>query len=114
MSETRSGWRRARVRAIAVGMTIALTSLPLAAAEADRPATPPTLTAAIARAAASEPLTAATASRAQTAPPAGAPNLGSRGFFKTPLGMAVIAVVGAGTAYAIYSAQHDRIHSTVR
>ena len=113
MSETRSGWRRARVRAIAVGMTVALTSLPLVAAEADRPATPPTLTAAIARAAASEPLAAATASRAQTAN-AGAPNLESKRFFKTPFGMAVIAIVGAGTAYAVYSAQHDRIHSAVR
>jgi hypothetical protein len=43
-----------------------------------------------------------------------APNLESPSFFKTPLGWAVIAVVGAGSAYAIYWAQHDRIHSPGR
>jgi hypothetical protein len=32
-------------------------------------------------------------------------------FFKTPAGIAVLAVMGAGAGYAIYSAQHDRIHS---
>jgi hypothetical protein len=35
----------------------------------------------------------------------------SPAFFKTPAGIAVLAVVGAGAGYAIYSAQHDRIHS---
>jgi hypothetical protein len=32
-------------------------------------------------------------------------------FFKTPAGIAVVAVMAAGAGYAIYSAQHDRIHS---
>ena len=40
--------------------------------------------------------------------------LDSPSFFRTPLGVAVIAIVGAGTAYALYSAQHDRIHSATR
>ena len=35
----------------------------------------------------------------------------SPAFFKTPAGIAVLAVLGAGAGYAIYSAQHDRIHS---
>ena len=35
----------------------------------------------------------------------------SPAFFKTPAGIAVLAVAGAGAGYAIYSAQHDRIHS---
>ena len=113
MSETRSGWRRARARVLAAGLTIALAPLPLAAAEGDRPApSPTTLTAAVAKAAATERLSSSTASRAQTAQPAGAPE--SRGFFKTPLGLAVVAIVGSGTAYAVYSAQHDRIHSAER
>ncbi len=42
------------------------------------------------------------------------PELQSPSFFRTPLGLAVIAVVGAGTAYAVYSAKHDRIHSPAR
>src|SRR5260221_14299037 len=113
MSETRSGWHRARARVLAAGLTIALAPLPLAAAEADRPApSPTTLRAAVDKAAATEPLSSSASSRAQTAQPAGAPD--SRGFFKTPLGIAVIAIVGAGTGYALYSAQHDRIHSAAR
>lgn len=35
----------------------------------------------------------------------------SPAFFRTPAGIAVLAVLGAGAGYAIYSAQHDRIHS---
>jgi hypothetical protein len=92
-------------------LTISLAPLSLAAAaESDRPASPAILKAAVAKAASVEALASTTA--AQPAQPAGAPN--SRAFFKTPLGMAVIAIVGAGTAYAVYSAQHDRIHSAVR
>jgi hypothetical protein len=34
---------------------------------------------------------------------------GSKSFFKTPAGMVVLAVMAAGTGYAIYSAKHDRI-----
>lgn len=40
--------------------------------------------------------------------------LNNTSFFKTPAGIAVIAVVAAGTGFAIYSARHDRIHSAVR
>jgi hypothetical protein len=35
----------------------------------------------------------------------------SPAFFKTPTGAVVLAVMVVGTAYAIYSAQHDRITS---
>ena len=114
MTEIRFGWRGARARVLAAGLTIALAPLPLAAAEADRPAPAITLKAAVDRAAATERLASSTAAAAATAQPADAPNPGSRGFFKTPLGVAVIAVVGAGTVYAVYSAQHDRIHSAAR
>jgi hypothetical protein len=114
VTEIRFGWRGARARVLAAGLTIVLAPLPLAAAEADRPAPAITLKAAVEKAAATERLASSSDAAAQPAQPVGTPNLGSRGFFKTPLGMAVIAVVGAGTAYAVYSAQHDRIHSAAR
>ncbi len=39
--------------------------------------------------------------------------VGSGSFFKTPAGVAVLAIVAAGAGFAVYSASHDRIHSTV-
>jgi hypothetical protein len=35
----------------------------------------------------------------------------SPSFFKTRPGMIALVVMAAGTGYALYSAQHDRIHS---
>jgi hypothetical protein len=114
VTDTPAVWGATTARAIALGLTLALVPLPLAAAEA-APQAPPSidLKAAVRKYAAPERLS-------QSAPaPAAAqqgntPNLQSPSFFKTPLGLAVIAVVGAGSAYAVYSAQHDRIHSTTR
>ena len=113
MTDTRSVRRFTGARAMAVGMTLALATVPLAAADA-APQTPPTvnLKAAVQKAAATERLSTTTSP--QAAQPAGTPDLQSPSFFKSPLGLAVIAVVGSGAAYAVYSAQHDRIHSTAR
>jgi hypothetical protein len=36
------------------------------------------------------------------------------GFFRSPAGVACLAVIAAGTGYALYSASHDRIHSVAR
>lgn len=36
---------------------------------------------------------------------------GSTSFFKTRPGIIALSVLAAGTGYALYSAQHDRIHS---
>lgn len=114
MTETRARSRRLSARLVGAGLTIVLTSLPLAAAAADGAASPPqTLSSAIARAAATERLSASATAPAPAAQGA-TPDPTSRRFFKTPLGLAVIAIVGAGTAYAVYSAQNDRIHSTAR
>jgi len=113
MTDAHRVWRHTCARIVAGGMTIALASVPLAAA--DPPAVPATtLKTAVAKAAATEPLAARSAALAQPAQtePALAPE--SKSFFKTPLGLAVIAIVGTGTAYAVYSAQHDRIHSSAR
>ncbi len=109
-----SVWRLACARAIAAGMIVALAPLPLAAAEPTVPSSSIDIRAAVQRYVAAERQTAKTTAPAQTAQPATAPNLQSPSFFKTPLGLAVIAVVGAGSAYALYSAQHDRIHSAAR
>jgi hypothetical protein len=38
----------------------------------------------------------------------------SGGFFRSPAGIACLAVFAAGTGYALYSASHDRIHSVAR
>ena len=114
MTDTRCVWRRTYARVVAAGMTIALASVPLAAATAD-PAPPPIdLKAAVAKAASTERLASSTTAPAQTAQQGTAMAPDSKSFFKTPIGIAVIAVVGSGTAYAVYSAQHDRIHSAAR
>jgi hypothetical protein len=113
MTDRRCVWRRTYARVVAAGMTIALASVPLAAA-AD-PALPVIdLKAAVAKAASTERLVSGTTAPAQTAQQGTAMAPESKSFFKTPLGIAVIAIVGSGTAYAVYSAQHDRIHSTTR
>jgi len=36
------------------------------------------------------------------------------GFFRSPAGITCLAVIAAGTGYALYSASHDRIHSVAR
>lgn len=108
-----SAWR---LLCAGVGLMIALAPLPIAAAETNQAVTPPVdFKAAIQRIAATERLASAPASPARDqVPSAGASQLESRSFFKTRLGVAVIAIVGAGTAYAIYSASNDRIHSATR
>jgi len=112
MTDTRCVWRRTYARVVAAGMTIALASVPLAA---ESPAPPfVNLKAAVAKAASTERLESTPTARVQTAQQGTAMAPESKSFFKTPLGIAVIAVVGSGTAYAVYSAQHDRIHSTTR
>jgi hypothetical protein len=47
-------------------------------------------------------------------PGAGAKELESGSFFKTPLGIAVLAAFGAGIGYTLYSASNDRIRSEGR
>jgi hypothetical protein len=111
-----SVWRGTCARVVALGVLIALVPLPVAAAETHPSATPSIdLKAAVQKVAATERLASIPAAPARDRVQSGtAPNLESPSFFKTPLGWAVIAVVGAGSAYAIYSAQHDRIHSPGR
>ena len=116
MSGRPSVWRGPGARVIAAGVILALAPLPVAAAETLQPAPASVdLRAAVRRIAATERLSTTPAAPAlQPTQQGSEPKLESKAFFKTPLGVVVIAIVGGGTAYALYSAQHDRIHSTVR
>jgi len=105
-------------RAVLLTAVAALLPLPLSAADNGTSASAHPLKTAIAKYAARE--AAATTTPARTAPAARAarqtgtndPRTG--GFFHSSAGMACIAVVAAGAAYAVYSASHDRIHSVAR
>jgi hypothetical protein len=50
----------------------------------------------------------------QTQSQAPAPELESGSFFKSPIGIAVLATFGIGVGYALYSASNDRITSPGR
>ena len=99
-------------------LVIAVTLVPLPLLAADQVAAAPAqpLKTSIARHAAREvlvsPAKPTARSSKQAAPQSTAPHSG--GFLKSPAGIAVLAVLGAGTGYAIYSASHDRIHSVAR
>jgi hypothetical protein len=106
-------WRLV-LRVLVLALIVAAVPLPCLAGPGDQPAARPGLKASVGPAvralAAGAPAPArvmksqGTDARAQ---------LGSRSFFRTGPGMAVIAILAAGTGYAIYSARHDRIHSTI-
>jgi hypothetical protein len=113
--------RGRRLLAIATALAVSV-SLPATALANDRArAETPTIRASIQRVAASESerltRTAPSAARAATATTeqtSSSPDLGSGSFFKSPAGIAVLAVLGAGVAYALYSSSNDRIRSTGR
>lgn len=52
--------------------------------------------------------------RAAQAPATVTTDLRSGSFFKSKAGIAALLIIGAGTAYAIYSASNDRIKSSGR
>jgi len=112
VSRRPSGFRTAALLAVAVML------VPLPALAADQvaathaPAQP--LRTSIAKHASREAL-AASPKRAEKSAAQGAQrNAQSGGFFRSPAGIACLAVLGAGTGYALYSASHDRIHSVAR
>jgi hypothetical protein len=113
-SPSRSSFRRAATLAIAV----TLLPLPLAAAEraASKPAPAQPLRTSIAKHASREVLATSPKRASQSTAPSRAQsnNPQSTGFFRSPAGIACLAVIAAGTGYALYSASNDRIHSVVR
>ena len=97
-------------RALVVALILTATPLPSFAGEPPAPAPPrPTLTALVQQAAAITPLAPARAQAARTQ--GGKADLGSPTFFKKPAGIAVLVILAAGVGYALYSTQHDRLHS---
>jgi hypothetical protein len=103
-------------------LAIAVTLVPLPALAADRvtaaPAQAPAqpLRSSIAKHATREVLVSSPKRAEKSAAQTGAQrsNSQSGGFFRSPAGIACLAVLGAGTGYALYSASHDRIHSVAR
>jgi hypothetical protein len=103
-------WRLAG-RALALALILAAIPLPCLAEDSNKPAPAPGLAASVAKAAASGRVTL------EQAKPAAAPDraeLGSTSFFKRPVGIVVLAMVGAGVGYMAYSMSNNRIHSVVR
>ena len=100
------GWR-------ALLLAAAVTLVPLPALAGDSPPATRHLQASMTR------IVARDLAAAKTTPNAAARRAGqgdtgigqSGGFFRTRAGVLVAAVMIAGAGYAVYSAQHDRIHS---
>ena len=106
-----TAWRGVLPRAGLLAVLIALVPLPLAASNGGTDAKTPTIKASMERIVARE-LTAAPASSTAVRPAVQGQTQGdSPAFFKSRPGMIALVVMVAGTGYALYSAQHDRIHS---
>ena len=105
-----TSWRGVLPRAVLLAVIIALVPLPVAASNGADAKTP-TIKASMERIVARD-LNAAPASSAAVRAARQGQNPGdSPAFFKSRPGMIALAVMVAGTGYALYSAQHDRIHS---
>lgn len=100
---------RPMARAVALALILAAIPLPALAGDSTKAVPAPGLKASIAKAA-----TSGSAVLAQDKPQPDRAKLGSTSFFKSPAGIATIIVVALGTGFAVYSANHDRIHSVVR
>lgn len=103
---------RARVCASMVAIGVGLTcSLPQAAAAQTQASTTP-LTVTARSLTTLSPSSLALLRRSEQG--AQTPATGSSSFFKTPKGAAVLALLGAGFGYALYSKFHDEIKSPIR
>jgi len=107
---TRS-WCGRMIRAATLVAIKALIPLPAAASDTTTPPSPTTIKASmekiVAREVTATPVRKDVARDDRQGSSAGS----SPGFFKTKPGMVALVVMGAGVGYALYSAQHDRIHS---
>jgi hypothetical protein len=101
-------------RLIRAATLVAITTLiPLPAAASDTASTPspPTIKASMKKIVARE-VTATSPRKDVARDDRQASSAGSTpGFFKTKPGIIALVVMAAGTGYALYSAQNDRIHS---
>lgn len=98
-------------RAIALATMVTLAPLPVLAAEAESAPRPGVIRASVAKISARE-LPKNTSARGSGVRAATQPTQGQdRSFFRTGPGILALAVMIAGTGYAIYSTQNDRIKS---
>ncbi len=104
---------RCVLRVLVLALIVTAVPLPGMAGQPDQPNARPGLKASIPTAVRAVAATTKAPARAAREQAPGKEQLGSTSFFKTGPGIAVIAILAAGTGYAIYSASHDRIHSTV-
>ncbi len=106
-------WRLV-LRVLVLALIVAALPLPAMAGQPGQPTATPGLRASIAPAVRSVVATMkAPAKVAREQGTDAKAQLESKSFFRTGPGIAVIAILAAGTGYAVYSAKHDRIHSTV-
>ena len=106
-----TSWRGVLPRAGLLAVIIALVPLPVAAANGGTDAKTPTIKASMERIVARD-LTVASASKTAVRPVRQGRTPGdSPAFFKSGPGIVALVVMVAGTSYALYSAQHDRITS---
>jgi hypothetical protein len=103
-------WRPG-VRIVALAVVVALSPLPVFAGGGDQATKAPGLRASAAAVVKTERLAARPAAAQATTV---ASDTGSAGFFKKPVGIAVLATLAAGVGYAIYSTRHDRITSPAK
>lgn len=107
-------WRGRLPRTLAAAVIVGLLPWPVAAADQAPPApTTQNITASAQKVAATERLVVPQPVAAKQNQGSDAA-LTSPSFFKTKVGLAVLAVVLGGAGYAIYSTSHDRIHSEAR
>lgn len=111
MKTTDCRWRLA-LRVLALAVAFAVIPLPLLAQEKSPPAAKPGIQASLQKVAAETPMTPSKVQAARTQGSTAEPPKTS--FFKTKAGIAVLAVIGAGAGYALYSTYNDRITSPVR
>ena len=97
-------------RLLVLALIVSAVPLPRAAAQSTQPAGKPGLKASITPIVSAVAARAATsAAKAQAQPGEAKAPLESKSFFKTTAGAVVLAVMAAGTGYALYSAKHDKI-----
>ena len=106
---------RAVLRVLVLALIVAAVPLP-SAGQASQPGAKPGIKASvksIVRAVASETAAPAPArARAEKTGNGGQmtkADLEKRSFFKTPAGLVIVGIMGAGVGYAVYSASHDRV-----
>lgn len=101
-------WRLV-LRVLVLALAIAAVPVLSLAQEKSPPAAQPGIQVSMQKAVAATPNAAVRVKAAQTQ---GSPPPAKPAFFKTPAGIAVLAIIGAGTGYALYSAKHDKLPKT--